>query len=653
MIKVSVIVPCYNAANKITACLRSLDEQTLPADQFEVIFVDDCSKDNTLALMHLEVAKRKNWYLFQTDANSGSASRPRNVGLDVAVGNYVFFLDCDDSLFSDTLESYLNFAEQNNADLVRGYLIADDGHTRKAMNRVESFNQITSRDERLVKIISSQSTTVPQLIRASILRQNSIQWPEHIRMGEDTIFLIDCLIACQEIAYIDHPTFTYNKSKNGEESVTQKYGARELQNHLTVWTEAEERLNRIGLSYLSIRLRIGLQSALLALIKFYTHDIDFELFIKFAEFINQHQKLISSFTYNERLKSILDTLYAQDYEQFNVMIQPRLVVAGYDLKFIQSALPDLSQYFQIEVDEWTGHNAHDEARSRKLLAWADIIFCEWLLGNAVWYAKHKMAEQKLFVRVHRFELTTPWCKKIDHSKVDSFFAVSLYFFEKAIERIGCPRSKMMLLPNFIDVNGYEQSDDPERVFRLAMIGILPSRKGFKQGLEILNELVKVDRRYTLEIAGKRPEDLPWIAKDPVEMAYFTDCQQFIEQNCLEQHVIFSGWQDIKKTAKNFGFVLSTSKSEEIPESFHIAPADAFCSGGIGLFLQWTGVEYIYPKEYIKRDSVELVDFILSTNSAVFPVDGSSGISLINNRYSQKIVISDLVNVINLSSVNSK
>ena len=72
------------------------------------------------------------------------------------------------------------------------------------------------------------------------------------------------------------------------------------------------------------------------------------------------------------------------------------------------SLSAAEKYYSIQVDEWTGHELHDPQRSKNLLEWADIIFCEWLLGNAVWYANNKKDHQKLIVRLHRFELTTKY-----------------------------------------------------------------------------------------------------------------------------------------------------------------------------------------------------------------------------------------------------
>lgn len=632
--KISVIIPCYNALGKIERCIKSLENQTLQHQNFEVIFVDDASTDETANYLRRICIEHMNWQVHVLDRNTGSPSHPRNVGQRLAKGDYVFYLDCDDELLSDTLQQYLIKAEATSADVIRGHLIADDGASRKSMNELPAFPESGSKTEKISEIIGKQSTTVCQLIRTSLLRKFGIQWPESIRMGEDTLFLIDVLAAADTIVYIDHPTFIYHKAQNGEASSTQTYGARELRNHLKVWSLAQSRLQAVGVDYLKLRLRVGLQSVLLALIRHYTHDIKADLFREFAAFIDRNRKLIDSFSYNNRLKSILETLYRADYEAFLLEIRPRMVIAGYDLKFIRAAIPSLERFYNIQIDEWTGHASHDVEKSRKLLQWAELIFCEWLLGNAVWYAENKRPDQRLAVRVHRFELTTPWRQKIDHTKVDCFIAVSLYFVEKVIELVGCPRGKVTLIPNFLDVDAYQLGTAEERTFNLSMIGILPRKKGFRQALQVLRDLVEIDSRYSLTIYGKQPGDLPWLVNNPEEMAYYADCERFIEESNLKNQVHYSGWVDVTKEMKNIGFVLSMSEKDELFESFHLAPADGFAGGGIGLLMKWNGVEYIYPEEYLCDTVDEITNRIHSYNTATILDESSArGRAFIKDRYS--------------------
>ncbi len=647
--QISIVVPCYNALGKIERCISSLNNINYPKDNYEVVFIDDCSTDGTFEYLEDIISLNQNWKLFRTKSNTGSPSEPRNIGIRNSEGKFVFFLDCDDEILPDTLSKHIDTAQLNEADIVRGYLIVETGLKRYNANRLNENINSLSHNEKIKKIIQKQSTTVPSLIRKTMLIENDIKWDSDIRMGEDTLFLIEALSVCKKIVYIDHPTFIYNKVISDKASSTQKYGSRELNNHIYVWERSQELLAKVKLNYLKARLQVGLQTAINSIINFNGYDITQSDFERFFEFCKKNQRLIKSFNYSKRTREIIDIVLAGNYNDFLEMTKPRLVIAGYDLKFISSAIPSLQDFFQIRIDPWKGHVVHDEKHSMECLKWADIIFCEWMLGNAVWYSQRVSESQKLIIRMHRFELTTKWYKEIDFSKVNRVIAVSLYFFEKLLEYSEIPREMAYLMPNYLDTLNYKSSNSNNKLFNIGIIGILPSRKGYYETLQIINELVEHDKRYRLYVYGKMPEDLSWVKNNQSEMAYYNKCDEFIHENNLHNHVIFKGWVNIKEDIKDIGFVLSTSESDEIPESFHIAPSDAFSAGNQGLLLDWNGVEYIYPKKYI-FDSVEkIVYHILSQRSLKkFDQFKREGYELVNRRYSLSKFVENLKHCIKVS-----
>lgn len=114
---VSVIVPMYNAEKYVAECLDSLLNQTFQA--FEVIVVDDCSTDNSVAIV--ESCKEKfngRLKLGKLKFNSGGGGEPCNKGLIISRGEYIFFMDADDILTQKGLEEMYSFAKDYNADTV-------------------------------------------------------------------------------------------------------------------------------------------------------------------------------------------------------------------------------------------------------------------------------------------------------------------------------------------------------------------------------------------------------------------------------------------------------------------------------------------------------------------------------------------------------
>ena len=117
--RVSVIIPCFNATGHIRPCLEAMIHQTLPYEDFEVICVDDCSTDDTVALIESYKARLPNLRLLKHEVNRKQGAA-RNTGLDAARGDYITFVDDDDFLRLDALEILLDLA--SGADLAAGQL---------------------------------------------------------------------------------------------------------------------------------------------------------------------------------------------------------------------------------------------------------------------------------------------------------------------------------------------------------------------------------------------------------------------------------------------------------------------------------------------------------------------------------------------------
>lgn len=117
MSKISVIVPAYNTGSKIRECIESVLNQT--HKDLELILVDDCSKDDTYEIMCEYAEKDSRVKAIKNSINRG-AGHSRNVGLDLAVGEYVTFVDSDDYLELDTYSAVNDAIHLNNSpDIIR------------------------------------------------------------------------------------------------------------------------------------------------------------------------------------------------------------------------------------------------------------------------------------------------------------------------------------------------------------------------------------------------------------------------------------------------------------------------------------------------------------------------------------------------------
>ena len=134
---ISVIIPMYNSEKYIGECLDSLLAQTFK--NFEVIVVDDCSKDNSFAVAENYIKKFKGRLkVTKMKKNSGGGGIPRNKGVSISRGEYVFFLDADDTITPTAFKELYTLAKNFDADVVhceKYYQIPDelwnDAQTRR------------------------------------------------------------------------------------------------------------------------------------------------------------------------------------------------------------------------------------------------------------------------------------------------------------------------------------------------------------------------------------------------------------------------------------------------------------------------------------------------------------------------------------------
>ncbi|SHK18330.1 Glycosyltransferase involved in cell wall bisynthesis [Clostridium cavendishii DSM 21758] len=146
MPQVTVIVPCYNSYHLMKNCLKSLENQTFK--EFEVIFIDDCSTDQTYNLLLKYLEKSSLIYqLIKNDKNSGPGVS-RNKGIKIANGDYISFMDSDDWYELDYLENMYNDAINEDLDIVMcDYFRVYDNGKKKAMSPTRNLKNSLSKKE--------------------------------------------------------------------------------------------------------------------------------------------------------------------------------------------------------------------------------------------------------------------------------------------------------------------------------------------------------------------------------------------------------------------------------------------------------------------------------------------------------------------------
>ena len=316
----------------------------------------------------------------------------------------------------------------------------------------------------------------------------------------------------------------------------------------------------------------------------------------------------------ERLRALLARTFPEDPACVAAASQAagrplRVVVASHDLKFftrIQEHLAELPGV-ELRLDHWEALSVHDSAASEAMAAWADVVICEWAGPNLVWYSRHKRAGQRLIVRLHRFELDAGWLADVRTEAIDQVVCVSPFYAQLTAARTEWPADRIVVIPNWVDVEQFDRPKLAGAEFTLGMIGISPHRKRPDLGVEILARLRRRDRRYRLAVKSKMPWDYWWIWRKPEERAEAERLfHRLHDDPVVAGAVTFDGFgSDVAAWLRRVGWVLSTSDDE----SFHLAPAEGMASGAVPVLLPWPGADTIYDTRWIHTDPATAADAI--------------------------------------------
>lgn len=203
--QISVIIPVYNRAHLIERCVKSLNTQTLDRSKFEVIFVDDFSKDNSISFIENTIDKDINYKILKRPINSGSASAPRNDGMMAAKGRYFLFIDSDDFIFDYCLQDLLDCAERNNPDVV--YLKIDGDKGRPFGRKPFQYGNIDNAS--IADNHLTRSLMPSKMVKKSIIFANGIHFPVDIKVGEDRVFIIHALSKAKKISVLADKPYYY------------------------------------------------------------------------------------------------------------------------------------------------------------------------------------------------------------------------------------------------------------------------------------------------------------------------------------------------------------------------------------------------------------------------------------------------------------
>lgn len=252
MIKISVIVPVYNAEKYLDRCIESIRSQTL--QDIEIILINDGSKDDSLNLCK-RYAKEDNRIKVINKINGGP-SETRNVGIDLANGEYITFVDSDDWIDCNMFENLYNKINKTNCNIIisnyfRNYL--DREECIKLDIKQEYLEKEEIKKQLIFPLIGKDNLVTGQnsilgfcspwgkLFKRELLLKEGVKFNKDLFIGEDLLFNIELLSKVNCVIIDENAYYHYF---NNASSILNSYKQDFWNIYIKLIKEIEEYLNK-------------------------------------------------------------------------------------------------------------------------------------------------------------------------------------------------------------------------------------------------------------------------------------------------------------------------------------------------------------------------------------------------------------------------
>lgn len=209
MSTVSIIMPIYNAEKYLSEAIESVLQQTYT--DFEFLLINDMSTDNSKEICREYGEMDNRIVLLDNNSESHGPGPTRNIGLDYATGEYIYFIDADDWIESELLEQLVKRIEKDHSDMVVfGSINEYYGKHRKSQKSPEFKKSIWTREEikdNILEYWKVRSITLwSHLIRHKTI--GNLRF-ENIQVSEDDCFFFDILSKIKSISYLNQWFYHY------------------------------------------------------------------------------------------------------------------------------------------------------------------------------------------------------------------------------------------------------------------------------------------------------------------------------------------------------------------------------------------------------------------------------------------------------------
>lgn len=246
--KISIIIPVYNVEPYISRCIDSVLGQAYK--DIEIIVVDDCSPDNSIEIARSTVSKHinKDKVIFAKHQTNKGLSAARNTGINLASGEYIYFLDSDDELPLDAIQTLATVATKyKNPDIIVGNfeLIGND---QRQILQYQLPNIYTDSAIEILKLYENEkwpTAATNKLVRANFLKEFNLLFEEGL-LHEDVLWSLQLANKAQSMSIVNKNTYNYF-IRDG--SITAKVGYKSINSYLTIINKLKRELGTTNLPY--------------------------------------------------------------------------------------------------------------------------------------------------------------------------------------------------------------------------------------------------------------------------------------------------------------------------------------------------------------------------------------------------------------------
>jgi glycosyltransferase involved in cell wall biosynthesis/2-polyprenyl-3-methyl-5-hydroxy-6-metoxy-1,4-benzoquinol methylase len=306
-------------------------------------------------------------------------------------------------------------------------------------------------------------------------------------------------------------------------------------------------------------------------------------------------------------------------------------VCGPDTKFITDIEREVGQIHDVRVLHFT--RTVELGRIQEAMDWADVVWFEWF-DNIIMHSAQKLKKTaKIICRLHSYEALTDWPTQFDWSFVDSLVLVAPHIRDILLSKVPAleKQTVVQVIPNGINTQEFEFVDRKPG-FDLAFVANINHKKNPAFLIQLAHELVKIDERYKIHIAGAYQEQ-----------RYQIYIEHMIESLGLNENIIHYGWiSDINSWLQNKQYIVSTSVHEGCPYNI----LEGAARGLKPVIHNFWGADRLFPRDWLFNTTREFISKITESD-----YDSRRYRKVVEENYSFKSQLDSIITVIDMLGKN--